>query len=344
MKIGMIGLKGHQSVVTQGARELGDCQVAAVADDDQQELARFVRGEPLARDARTYSDWRQLIEQTPMDVCVVCDENGVRAEQLIALSERGIHIVAEKPLTTTLKDLARVRQAMASSRSRLTMLLTMRHEAKYAAMRDLILAGAVGEVRLATAQKSYRLGQRPEWQTYRRRLGGTIPFIGIHSLDLIWWTTLRRFTHVAAFQSAGVKPQLKETEDSASILLRLDNGGSATVRLDYLRPETAPSHGDDRLRVIGTEGVIEAAYPHPDLSLITSQKPPYRVQPSPTENLFVNFARAAERTRAAHLPRRLFLHHRNGLAGPASGGRRTDAPAARPAFGMTHRDTVLSSN
>jgi predicted dehydrogenase len=302
MKIGLIGLKGHQSVVMSGARELGGCEVIAVADDDPEELARFKRSEPLARDARTFADWRRVVEHAPMDVCVVCDENGVRAEQLIVLAERAVHIVTEKPLATTMEDLARVRKAMSSSKSRLTMLLTMRHEAKYQTMRDLILAGAVGEVRQAAAQKSYRLGQRPEWQKRRLRLGGTIPYIGIHALDLLWWTTLRRFTHVAALHSAGVKPEMGETEDSASILLALDNGGSATARLDYLRPATAPSHGDDRLRVIGTEGVIEAAYPHGDLSLITADKPPRRIQPRPTDNLFVNFARALRSGHTSRIP------------------------------------------
>ena len=31
----------------------------------------------------------------------------------------------------------------------------------------------------------------------------------------------------------------------------------ASASIDYLRPDTAPSHGDDRIRVAGTEGVVE---------------------------------------------------------------------------------------
>ena len=41
--------------------------------------------------------------------------------------------------------------------------------------------------------------------------------------------------------------------------LRLANGGLATVSVDYLRPPSASSHGDDWLRIVGTEGSIEAA-------------------------------------------------------------------------------------
>src|SRR5581483_822452 len=104
MKIGQIGLKGHQTVVYRGATELGGCEIVAVSDDDQAEVEKLCKKEPLAKGAEKYHDWRHLIEHSMMDVCCVCDENGVRAEQLIALAERNIHIITEKPLATTLAD------------------------------------------------------------------------------------------------------------------------------------------------------------------------------------------------------------------------------------------------
>jgi hypothetical protein len=42
------------------------------------------------------------------------------------------------------------------------------------------------------------------------------------------------------------------------LLFRLANGGTATCHLDFLRPESAHTHGDDRLRIAGSEGVLEA--------------------------------------------------------------------------------------
>src|SRR4029078_1764121 len=136
MGLGLIGLKGHQSVVLNGARELGDVEVVAVSDDDAGALDKFIRDTPQARQAQKYTDWRHLVEHAMMDVCCVCDENYLRTDQLLALTERNIHIVTEKPLTTTLDDLARVRAGLAKSKSKLTMLLTMRHEARYAKMRE----------------------------------------------------------------------------------------------------------------------------------------------------------------------------------------------------------------
>jgi predicted dehydrogenase len=175
MRIGIIGLKGHQGVVLNGAAQLGGCEVVAVSDNDQASLEKFRKNEPLASRAELYREWDHLIEHAMMDVCCVCDENGLRADQLIKLAERNIDIVTEKPLATTLSDLERIRSALARSKSRLTMLLTMRHEAKYAAMRKLVQSGAIGTVCQAAAQKSYRYAQRDPWQKSRERLGGTIP-------------------------------------------------------------------------------------------------------------------------------------------------------------------------
>jgi predicted dehydrogenase len=302
MRLGLIGLKGHHSVVLDGVRQLGNVELVAVADDSKPALERFQKAEPLARKAEVYTDWRHLIEHTMMDICCVGDENHVRAEQLLALAKRNVHIVTEKPLATALEDLERVRAALARSKSRLTMLLTMRHEAKYAKLRELVRSGAIGEVALATAQKSYQLHTRPMWFAERKRLGGAIPYIGIHAVDLVRWITGLDFTHVAAFHGRIGKPEMKETENQASLLLRMANGASATVRLDYLRPETAPSHGDDRLRIAGSEGVIEVRGGEASIFLMTTTDKPQAVDAGTSSNLFVEFIKALREDRPAPIP------------------------------------------
>ena len=303
MKLGLIGLKGHQSVVLQGMRQLGGWEVIGVAEDDQAAAQRFQKREPLAKNAVVFQDWRRLLDHTQMDVCCVCDENGVRAEQLLALARLGVHVVTEKPLTTTLADLKRVREAWAKAKGRLTMLLTMRHEAKYAAARKLVRDGVIGESLLATAQKSYRLESRPDWFRQKARLGGTIPYIGIHAVDLIRWVGGQDFTHVAAFQGAqGFRDVMGETESQASVLLRLANGGSATARLDYLRPSTAPTHGDDRLHLAGTEGVLDMQEANKNVSVVTRQQKPYEVTPERVPNLFVAFMEAIRDGKPSPIP------------------------------------------
>ena len=152
----------------------------------------------------------------------------------------------------------RLRKAFAKSKSQLTMLLELRHQPKNARVREIIERGDIGEVCQITTQKSYKWGERAEWFKTRARLGGTIPYIGIHSLDTIRWVTGLDFIHLAAIHGQIGRPEMGETECHASVLGELSNGASVTARIDYLRPAIAVTHSDDRLRVVGTKGVVEA--------------------------------------------------------------------------------------
>jgi predicted dehydrogenase len=303
MKLGFIGLKGHQSRVLNGAKELGGFEVVGIAESDEVKVASTKRQyASLLKDAPVFEDWRRLLDHSMMDVCCVCDENGVRYEQLTALAKAGVHVVTEKPLTTTVDDLDALQQTFASSRSRLTMLLTMRHEAPYVEARKRILAGEIGEPALVTAQKSYRLETRPDWFRDPKRLGGTIPYIGIHAIDLMHWVTDLDYTDVTAIHGTqGKRDIMGATESQASVLLRMKGGVSATARLDYLRPHSSATHGDDRLRVAGTKGILEYIGGSKSLVLITDERGRFEVEPEPTSNLFVEFLGALNENRPSRI-------------------------------------------
>src|SRR5437763_16395480 len=76
-------------------------------------------------------------------------------------------------------------------------------------------------------------------------------------VDLMRFTSGREITEAVSFQARVVHPEIGEMENTTATIFRLDNGGTAALHMDYLRPETAPTHGDDRLRLAGTEGVVE---------------------------------------------------------------------------------------
>jgi predicted dehydrogenase len=290
MRIGIIGLKGHYGECLHALPQIPDARIVAVSDDRPEAAAKFCRGNALADGAEAYTDWRHLVEHSMLDVCVVCDENHLRAEQIVALAQRNVHICAEKPLATTLAGLAQLKAAVAASQSKLTMLLVMRHMGKYARMHELIAKGAIGEPGMVTAQKSYRFGQRPAWQKTRERHGGTIAYVGIHALDLMQWVPNLKFARAAAFHANVARPDYGETEDTATVLVQYANGATGAARIDYLLPELYAVHGDDRLRIAGGEGVIEVQALQPKIMLTTQQKSTHTIDPGPDTNLFLDFA------------------------------------------------------
>ena len=301
MNVGLIGLKGHYGTILQGLRA-ADCRLVAVCDDDEATLAA-ARGLPQAEaDLRVYTDYRAMLDREQLDIVGETGTDDQRAAVIATCAERGLHVLAEKPLARDLDGLARVREVVAAGGIQLSMLLTMRFEPAYRAIRQQVAAGAIGEVCQATMQKSYRLGNRPAWQRSRKTFSGIIPFIGIHGLDLVRWTSGREFTRAMGFAANTGHPELGELEDHACVALKLDNGGSAALRLDYCRPAAAPTHGDDRLRLAGSRGVIESLACGAQVTLITAAEGPRELPLPAAPDQFVNFVRAIRGEEPCEVP------------------------------------------
>jgi predicted dehydrogenase len=256
VRVAIIGLEGHYSEILDEAKTSPMIRITAVAEENPDLLRRETSDALLAK-AKSYSDYRKLLDREQLDVVAICGENAVRAGIVLECAERKLAVVAEKPLAITLEDLSRIRAEVEKARIPLTLLLSMRFEPAYQKMRSIVKEGEIGEVVTVAAQKSYKLGDRPEWMKSRASFGGIIPYIGIHMIDLMRWTSGRDFVEAAAFQSNVGAPQIREMENNAAMIFRLDNHGTGSLRMDYLRPETAPTHGDDRLRIAGTRGVVE---------------------------------------------------------------------------------------
>jgi len=289
--VGLIGLEGHFGEVLDAAKILPQIQVTAVAAATPRELQRMGSNVMIAK-ARRYDDYRRMLDAEKLDVVCICNQNGQRARAVLACVERGLAVAAEKPLAITLEDLDAVRRAVARRQTPLTMLLPMRFAPEYQAMRAIVGSGEIGEPIALGAQKSYKLGlargQRPDWMRKRSSFGGTIPFIGIHMVDLMRFISGREFVETAAFHSNVAFPELGEMENNTAVIYRLDNQGTASLRMDYLRPEAAPTHGDDRLRIAGAKGIVE--YQAGTLTLITAAKAPHAVEALPPASLlFADF-------------------------------------------------------
>jgi predicted dehydrogenase len=288
IRVGILGLVGHVEDLLEPLGELPEVHVVAMAESDAALLQTFA-SRPALRAAKTYSDARRLLDNEKLDVAVICNANGDRAAAIVDCASRKIHVIAEKPIALSATELAGVRSAVTSGGIRLCSLLRLRFEAHYQAMKELVQQGLVGEVIQIEAQKSYRIDGWPGWKSHESSYGGTIPWIGVDLIDLMSWVSGRSYTHVASLQTHIGFSELGEMQNSAAGLFRLDNGGMAVMRLDYLRPTEAPTHGDDRLRVAGTKGIIEYQAAT-GLTVMERGKAPRRANVSTTQgSIFKDF-------------------------------------------------------
>jgi predicted dehydrogenase len=170
---------------------------------------------------------------------------------------------------------------------------TMRGVPELASVREAVRQGAIGEPLLSFSQKSYKWGKsRPDAYRRRETFPGLAPWAGVHAFDWLHWILGDVFTEVAGRQGTTAHPDFSACASQAGFVLAMENGGVASVTMDYLRPESAPSHGDERLRIAGSRGVIEAVLAERKVTLITSEASPRAVPPVPQPDLFTLFARS----------------------------------------------------
>jgi len=261
MKLAIIGSYGHVGVVLDSAARLADVQLLAAARWGKDDPLGFV-GRHAAAPAglAVYDDYRRMLDEVRPDVVGVFMPLYRNAEASIAAAQHGCHVLSEKPLATTLEDLAALRQAVRKSNIRIAALLNMRCEPVYQAVRSAVREGRIGEPILAAAQKSYPFSRRDDFYKRRETYGGSVPWQAIHALDFVSWCAGKDYARVAAMHSNAAHPTHPGMEDNGGILLELAGGGHAVIWFDYLRPwkdGVKRRWGDERLRIAGSEGTVE---------------------------------------------------------------------------------------
>ena len=322
IRVAQIGMEGHWGEIREGLPLTENCELAAVVMippyDDDKELNEYYKQRcPAFTDqTRVYiDDYRKMLDEVKPDIVATFMPYGRMGEVNIEAARHGCHILTEKPIAQSLSELDALRNELNKSGKHLTAMLPFRKMGPFVAAHEAVKKGLIGEPLLITSQKSYRWGGgRPDYFKTRKEYGGSIPWVAIHAIDWIRFVTGLDYTEVTARQMSinRGKPQgnedfvgassatnraarrhkYPECEDHGAMLFEMNNGGQATLNFDYLRPLKAPSHQDDRIRVAGSEGILEVRNGKPtlfcEIMTHTSEPKPLAV-PEIKANLLVDF-------------------------------------------------------
>ncbi len=204
-----------------------------------------------------YQDLEMMLNAENPDILVIDGLFTQRYEHAKAALQRGIHVYVDKPIALTVEELTDLYKVMKQSGKLLWAMHTVRFDAWYHTARKIISQGALGNIRMVNCQKSYRFGVRPDFYKERKYYGGTIPWVTIHSIDMIRMVTGKEMLSVYSRQSRAHNHGYGDMEVITSSDFLLEDDILATVCTDYYRPENSHSHDDDRIRVVGTDGILE---------------------------------------------------------------------------------------
>jgi predicted dehydrogenase len=285
-----IGGFGHADAVFRDLATMPEAELIGLAPAyEGEDISNFLKLEP-APGKKTYDNYKQMLSDLKPNVAIVSTRLDAIPHVVIYAADAGCHVIAEKPLALDLDTLQRVRQAVERNKINLMSMLTMQSEPQFVAAKEVYDSGVIGEAVLVNGRKSYKWGARPGWFGDKDKYGSIIGWVGIHAFDFINYITGLDFTKIAAMKSNLAHSDKPAREDNCALVLQLNNGGHATISIDYCRPETAETHGDDWVRIVGTKGVLEASGVKKECSVITEDKGSFQHPlPKSKDKIFCRF-------------------------------------------------------
>lgn len=262
MRFVIIGASGHYDSAIRAAEACPGISLCGIAPgwpgEGMAGPAAAARAAGL--EAPYFDDWVEMVGRVRPDIGVVNTRFDLTEPIAARLLRMGIHVFGEKPAGITLAQLDDLELAHGEGKARYLSMLTYFYEPPFHRAYRLIRDGAVGRVRLIGAQKSYRLGKRDAFYGDIGTYGGTIPWVGVHAASWAYWLSGRSaFLSACGSASSAYNRGNGSLDVSCVMHFEMEDGILFTASLDYLRPECAPTHGDDRVRVAGTDGVVEVA-------------------------------------------------------------------------------------
>lgn len=292
MKIGLIGCTGHIGYVLHGLRGLDEVKLVGIAPGSMGENVDGLVSKAVGQghNPSRYDHYIEMLDQLKPDVVGIASYFNDHASITMEALKRGIHVFVEKPVATTLEDLEAVKEVYLGSGVHLAAMFGIRYTPWYLTVKKILQEGCIGDIRLMNAQKSYRLGERSELYRKRETYGGTIPWVGSHAIDWLHDLSGEQFISVFASHSSRANRGHGELEATGLCHFTLTNEVFGSVNIDYLRPQQAPSHADDRIRIAGSQGILEVV--NQRVNLINEQAEGMQEIPLlPAEEIFVDFLR-----------------------------------------------------
>jgi predicted dehydrogenase len=139
-----LGVIGTANRAAQNIRGLTEENIVAICDIDEQFLAAAHERFPAAK---TYTDFRKLLEQRDIDAVLVSTADHCHAVATAAALHLGKHVYCEKPLTHTVYEARAIAKLAARNKKLATQMGTQIHATdNYRRVVELVKSGAIGKI------------------------------------------------------------------------------------------------------------------------------------------------------------------------------------------------------
>jgi predicted dehydrogenase len=272
IRVGLYGTNGHQINGQLAGHPLAE--LAAVAGFQEGHVPEG------AEDIRVHPDLQALIDDPRVDLISLCSP--MRSEQAahaIACMRAGKHVYAEKPCALCEADLDAIIETAQETGMQFHEIGGTVVSRPYAAMREVVAAGRIGDVVQVMAQKCYPWhARRPSDE---RVDGGLALQVGVYVARFVEHIAGVKIASIEMAETVFGNPSPgSECRRAASFLMTLANGGVASGLCNYLNPMADRVWGYEILRIFGTSGILESQPESGTVRLIPPGEAPYDIDVS----------------------------------------------------------------
>lgn len=251
LKVAILGAGQAGARHITGFLAVEHAQIAVVADADADLAGR----EAGRCGATPFQDWRTALDAAAeLDAVVVALPHHLHAEAACMAAERGLHVLMEKPMGSSLAEGRRIEEACRTAGVVLMICFVHRFRDEAIQAKAWIEAGHIGvPVNCLETIASPRGSHLGSWiNSPDLSGGGVLLYTGVHAMDRLLWLVDSPLRDVHA--STRTLTAGSRVEEAVTALLTFDNGAMATLNVTG---PTYPAGGTSwRSEIYGTEGVI----------------------------------------------------------------------------------------
>lgn len=187
------------------------------------------------------------------DAVVICTSNANHLEPALAAIERGIAVLCEKPLATTVDDAQRMVDAAAKRGVVLMTAYPVHFSPQIVALQRAIADGEFGDIVAVMGTNNGKIPLDRDWFTSPDE-GGSLMDHVVHVAEILFQTFgLPKTVYATTGDIISVAGALNG-ETSALVTLTYPNGMVATIDSSWSQPQTASTWGGLTVHVAGTKG------------------------------------------------------------------------------------------
>jgi predicted dehydrogenase len=262
LRIGIIGLGWFGEIHADTIKGIPNLELTALCTRTEDRLKTL--GEKFGV-TKLYRDYHDMLADPDIDAVSICTMWDQHTEPAIAALKAGKHVFLEKPIASTVEDAKKIVEASKGAKGILFIGHIVRFNPRYRMAKEAIDAGRIGKVVALSSRRNIPAAWTP---TILEKIG---PIVGdaIHDTDIMLWFTGSKITSAYA-QTVDVRGL--KYPDIGQTMFRFASGATATLETVWCMPEKTPFDIDERMSIIGTEGIIHVQDTFPNLGIVGTDK------------------------------------------------------------------------